>query len=1152
MSNLTGDPFAPWVKKQVDLRQKALGQYSNISSQDLQYYTTKTPFLRLASSVNLTNIGPTVDGKPSILEDSILKKLVQHLGISESSIAGAELAKKFILQGGVVSSTGENTSPGLQKGLNDGNTLSNGSYGWGGTQERGFVPMPGITDASVQYYGNGSLSRTQINVRLFSKAQFALFDVLYLRPGYTLLMEFGWSQYLDNDTGKLVSMDQFHTEPLSLLLNAPGKDPKGPTNQYKIYKSIKREKQKHSGNYEAAFGKISKFSWKFNSDGSYDCQIQLTSMGDIIESLKVNITDPNALKQEGVLKGKWWNYGATKIDSSEDEGTETPTSPPLIANASKTIINTQLFGIYQSCLDSGGEGWSDYIVPALVEVEESGNTPERQDFIIPKGLFTVTGTTTDDEENQSPQVFIKYGAFLAFCQSKLLLYSSKECSPIFSFAMNFKDLDNDENVILKIPGGFSSNPNICLIPYTDYVSANQLTTDPPLGIPQSPINEKLAESTSWEYSTYLGRISQILVNINYIAKVLDSAKSEDGDINLLDFLKSINSGIIESLGNINAFEIKLGDDDDQNKILFIEDIPQRREPPLAPTLSYTRFNVYGVKPGVEGSFVKNLDFTSDLSDNMATMISVGAQANSNQISANAVSFSNYSAGLIDRISEDKLTITAAEITKPTDGDVPETIKSNFDKNINPTENSLFDAVYGGTQWTNENVSSLVSHNKTHAALILGDLTTQKEGGAQLPAPFFLPFNLNLEIEGLSGMRLRQKFLMTDDILPISYAKDGVDLQVRGINHLITPQSWTTKLDSLSTPAAKLAEVSRPPQMSSTTQAAGGGSTTGGSSKATTGGGSVGAIGDLQTITSKYPMAKIFYDEVTPKKQIVIHHTAGGQSIANEIRGWSTRTDRVSTHYITNNSGEKEQVFPDENWSNNLGVKSSTFRKLGLTYQNLNRTSLSIEMQAFGGLTLKDGIYRTYVNSKIPPERVARPVDKNGNFISYKGYKYYEKYSDANIQRVKEIVQGWKNKYGIPFTYNYDELFPSSNSLSIKALKGESGIYTHNSFRTGKSDVFPQAELIAMLKSLSSGSSGGNTSTSSTFIYNPQKASESITPPTNTLQAGDIVTVTINYNDGENIGTGVGTATVQSLSRRDVAIRSARLKAKGSLTDQFSN
>ena len=310
MSNLTGDPFSPWVKKQVDLRQKALGQHSNISSQDLQFYTTKAPFLRLASSVNLTNIGPTVDGKPTILENSVLKKISQHLGINESSIAGAELAKKFILQGGVVSSTGENTFSGLQKGLNDGNTLSNGSYGWGGTQERGFVPMPGITGADVTYYSNGALSKTTINVKLYSKAQFALFDVLYLRPGYTLLMEFGWSQYLDNETGNLVSMDQFYSEPLSKVLNA-----NGDTTQYEIYSSIKKEKQIHSGNYEAVFGKISKFSWSFNFDGSYDCQIQLTSMGDIIESLKVNISNPQLEKtSEGIFKNVRSFWGGRRRD----------------------------------------------------------------------------------------------------------------------------------------------------------------------------------------------------------------------------------------------------------------------------------------------------------------------------------------------------------------------------------------------------------------------------------------------------------------------------------------------------------------------------------------------------------------------------------------------------------------------------------------------------------------------------------------------------------------------------------------------------------------------------------------------------------------------------------------------------------------------
>ena len=59
-----------------------------------------------------------------------------------------------------------------------------------------------------------------------------------------------------------------------------------------------------------------------------------------------------------------------------------------------------------------------------------------------------------------------------------------------------------------------------------------------------------------------------------------------------------------------------------------------------------------------------------------------------------------------------------------------------------------------------------------------------------------------------------------------------------------------------------------------------------------------------------------------------------------------------------------------------------------------------------------------------------------------------------------------SKYNIPFVYDYDELFPNSGDpLSKKALGGEAGVYTHNSVKTGKSDVFPQKELLDMLKSI---------------------------------------------------------------------------------------
>jgi hypothetical protein len=68
---------------------------------------------------------------------------------------------------------------------------------------------------------------------------------------------------------------------------------------------------------------------------------------------------------------------------------------------------------------------------------------------------------------------------------------------------------------------------------------------------------------------------------------------------------------------------------------------------------YARFNAFGVKPGVEGSFLTSIDLNAELSNNFAAMISIGSQANGSQRSGNATSFSNYNAGLKDRIIPEK-------------------------------------------------------------------------------------------------------------------------------------------------------------------------------------------------------------------------------------------------------------------------------------------------------------------------------------------------------------------------------------------------------------------------------------------------------------------------------------------------------------------
>tara|TARA_R110002060_G_scaffold28643_1_gene38792 strand:+ start:3505 stop:6621 length:3117 start_codon:yes stop_codon:yes gene_type:complete len=1032
--NILGRPFSPWVTEQINARQASLGNSTNLTNSNLLYQNAKAPWIRLASTVDIK----AIEGK-----NTNFSKLA-NFGLSDTLIQGDTAARNFILQGGttkLVDGTGEPNS-----GLNISNSLYNGAYGWGGIEERGFVPMPGIISASVQYYNNGALSKSTINMKCYSRNQLALMDVLYMRPGYNLLLEFGWSQYLNN-SGELVQTDNFFSDPLSFIFNPTSVSSESPTH-FDVLNLIQNERIASNGNYEGVFGKITNFNWTFNPDGSYDCKVDLTGMGDMMESLKVNIKLPS------------------KKDNDEGKSSTTPDTaseteiPPIIANKDKTTLNKVLFDLYEKNTSVAVDTYQALNIKSFpnvkTEIDSNGKIIteyKEEDITIKNGMLALIGTTTDIEQNSSPQVYITFGALIAYIQKYLLIYN-KEGSPMFAFDVNFKEIEKDENYIVHIPGQFSSNPLSCLIPYQGLPEG--VADD--VNLVNTNVNETLLlnKSSFLTDNEYLGRLTGIYLNINNLATILDKSKrSEDGSLSLLTYLNSIITSFTQALGGINMISIKV--DEVTQSIKFIENSPQRFTKEES-NETYARFNTFGVKPDTEGSFIRNIVMGGELGPKYASMITIGAQFSGNKLSSNATGFSTYNLGLEDRVIPQKLNHdfdagTEADSIK----EVELTIGDIWNKQINQkdgeTSKSLFESIYNSRLFISEDINALQELNYNFINQISGKLVEIK----QLQSPIFLPFNLSVDMDGLAGIRLFERFLLDDSILPPSYGEGNVDLLVKSLNHQVDAMQWVTSMDTQAVSSQKLDPVAKPSKLLSTTTR---------QSNASGGGGNpVGELGSESSLTSGYPMAKIYYDGPTSKSQIVVHHTAGRQNIANTIKGWSSRTDHVSTHYITNNDGEKEQLYSDDAWGNHLGIKSATFRALGVEYQNLNKTSLGIEMQAFGGLKERNGKYYTYVNSEMPSDRVAQPVDKNGNVTSYKGYSYYEKYSNANISAVKSIITGWMGKYGIPFVYDYDVLFPNTSTVSKAAYQGTKGVYTHNSFRTGKSDVFPQKELIAMFKSI---------------------------------------------------------------------------------------
>lgn len=208
---------------------------------------------------------------------------------------------------------------------------------------------------------------------------------------------------------------------------------------------------------------------------------------------------------------------------------------------------------------------------------------------------------------------------------------------------------------------------------------------------------------------------------------------------------------------------------------------------------------------------------------------------------------------------------------------------------------------------------------------------------------------------------------------------------------------------------------------------------------------------------KFPTSQYFQEEFE-KTQIFLHHTAGSPSGQGTFEWWASNPERIGVCVAISgkgfNDGEIVQGFSSKYWAYHLGLKTSTFTAYSVPYRAIDKFSIGVEICNWGQLTQKDGKFYNYVNKEVPKEEVIELA------TPFKGYKFFHNYTDAQIQSVKELLLLWKDKYKIPLTYHEDIW-----DVTPRALKGEPGVYTHNSVRTDKIDIYPHPKMVAMLKSL---------------------------------------------------------------------------------------
>jgi hypothetical protein len=644
--NIVGEEFKKYVFDQIAQRQKDQysGYDSNRTPEQLQYLNNKTAWVKLASGMEFVEEEISgfdgyerlqeILGKEGIVEQLRGKNLAEKtiLFNGTSFLNRAEINESYDDEGNPVygednfQRTGKGLGYQFRSGYSKSKSIWNfgSAYGLGGT-DFGQQPMPGITSMTTKSLNRGSIKEANIQIKCYNKFQFAILELLYLRLGFTMMLEWGNDKYISSvgeykdkliDVGNTIIEDVWFTQDCF--------------DQLSMLEKIEEYRVKYEGNYDGFFGKVVNFTWTFNADGSYDIDLKLVTVGDVVESFQANLpVDSYDLKK---LK-----------DDIEDEEIEIPENledSPLVKSAQNNIIGKHLFDTLYNA--DNVELWDGVDYFDLGRAVQGDIGYRKPDSSI-DGEFDSIRTIQKNTEQFN--YFIRLGKLLELVENKVvpgIEHCSNKVSPMLSIEKNI-----ESNIISYYPNQISLDPRVCIFKYVlgDLGDADGFGIG---GIQRPYYLEGLSEYVDVkENGVVYGKLMNLYLNYDFVAKCLES--SGGGKITLFKFLKEICRGINDSLGGLNHLEPILKKDKiitiiDQNPIPgFIDDINTNND--------IVDLEVYGYNKDKKlSNFVKDISFKTQITPDLASMISIGTTAGGSSTREDGTAFSYWNQGLRDRFS----------------------------------------------------------------------------------------------------------------------------------------------------------------------------------------------------------------------------------------------------------------------------------------------------------------------------------------------------------------------------------------------------------------------------------------------------------------------------------------------------------------------
>jgi hypothetical protein len=743
--NLLGQGFDEYVVKQINKRQEIYGSV-NRTNEIIQFINNKTAFLRLSS-------GTQVD------------KLINGLKIEN---------KDFVLFNGISSLKGNSFTQ--KSGITRTNSQTidtNHAYGFGGL-DYGQSPMPGLISADIKSLNRGALREGDIVIKAFNTVQFDIIDALYLRLGHYIFLEWGWSSYYDNNG--VFRQDTSYYELCQKFMGAK-------LTVDEILKEIEKQRESSGGNYDGFLARIVNFSWSRDNDGTYNISLKVRGVGDVIESLKINVLNPDSQSELQNQENK----------KDKDERTDPPQTYPEDASskeiirsaARKSSIGNYFYGIYKN-LSPQGNNISTYSDPKLAT-----NT---NDF----ALVNYNYPGWFDGDNR--ELYIRLGSLFQWMENNIML-AFKDKNKKISKALSF-DKDTEKNLIyidyLQIP----VDPRVCIFNKT-------VTLNDPGGTSRKvelfPGIDTFISEKSFNKNQY-GQIMNIYVNCGFILKKLDEVKDKEGNTALISFLNSILSDINNAIGGNNKLEATI-DPTTDNKVIIIDNnqLPDRDDilKSFGLETELAKFEVYGYvnRDNIsKAGFVKGFEFKTEITPQMSTMITIGGTSNGNTQHQDSTALSAINSGTVNLYAEEALD-NETTVSEDTTDSKPKPLEETYKDTIKAFVEFVEGLAEEEPSYDPEDIDSYKS--------ALQQMLQYKEAKANQSKPTddkktgsrnigFIPFNLTLKIEGLSGIKIYQKYITDGSFLPSSYP-NSLDFLTKGVNHNISSNVWETTLESLAVP-----------------------------------------------------------------------------------------------------------------------------------------------------------------------------------------------------------------------------------------------------------------------------------------------------------------------------------------------------------------